>query len=58
MNETVDPSAQSGKGLKRYRGMLVSLCVFALPHPQNNPARNASDLPRNFVSFICVKGKP
>lgn len=52
MNETVDPSAQSGKGLKRYRGMLVSLCVFALPHPQNNPARNASDLPRNFVSFI------
>ena len=51
MNETVDPSAQSGKGLKRYRGMLVSLCVFIPPHPQNNPARNALGLPRNLISY-------
>lgn len=51
MNETVDPSAQSGKGLKRYRGIPVSLCVFIPPHPQNNPARNALGLPRDFVSY-------
>ena len=51
MNETVAPSARSDRGLKRYRKIPISPSVFVPPHPQNNPARNASDLPRDFVSY-------